>query len=109
MLFQIQVFWDMALSMGEWFPMFQSTVVSSYLESTESRRSRPRDSKNEDAALCHMPEDLMLHIKYEKHFLFVLVGHVSLLKMNHITCDYCTNAILDLQQSNSEKVAKLRL
>jgi len=74
-LLKIQVFCDMALSMGKWFPMFQSTVVSSSLVSTESRRSRPLDSKNEDAAHCHMP-DLNFNIKPEKRFLFVLVGHV---------------------------------
>jgi len=82
----------MALSMGKWFPMFQSTVVSSSLGSIQAR-SRPFDSKNEDAAHCHMPEDLNLHIKPEKHFLFVLVGHVSLLKMNHITWEYCTFSV----------------
>jgi len=40
-----------------------------------------------------MPEDLNLHIKPEKHFLLVLVGHVSLLKMNHITWEYCTFSV----------------
>jgi len=72
--------------------MFQSTVMSSSLGSTESR-SRPLDSKNEDAAHCHMPEDLNLHTKSEKHFLFVLVGHVSLLKMNHTARDYYTFSV----------------
>ena len=108
MLLEIQVFRDMALLMGKWFPMFQSSVVSSSLGSTDSRRSRPLDSKNEDAAHCHMPEDLNLHIKSEKCFLFVLVGHVSLLKMNCITWDYCTFSV-QMQHWTHNRVIQRKL
>lgn len=98
--------------MGKWF-MFQSTVVSSSLGSIEPRRSRPLDSKNEDAVHCHMPEDLALHIKSEKHFLFFFSWPCFITKNEShymgLLYIFCTNAILDLQQSNSEKVAKLRL